>query len=262
MTSIAQPTFATSSHAGVISAQSDSIADFLVSLLRAPKSIAEKCRATLEEQREVATRSLACVVVGCTVFGTVIGLFRGGLQTVYAGLKMPLAMLVALAITVPAVFAMGRALKQAWSYPSVGALVLAAFARSSLVMLALAPALWLVTDVFASYHLAADAFVSVFAVSLLFGIGVLTHGVQGGFIERSYIAVFASVVFIASIGQASWVLRPFLMRPRTEDVVFLRPVDGTQPYSNAARALASSLGIYRHETRTSRRDSLRSVTHR
>ena len=73
----------------------------LALLLRDPREVARRC---LEEEglKPLALASLGALAVGAAVFGGVVGSFRGGEQILYGAVKVPVAMLAALVICVPA----------------------------------------------------------------------------------------------------------------------------------------------------------------
>ncbi|MFO0756527.1 MAG: hypothetical protein U0359_08560 [Byssovorax sp.] len=193
-------------------------------LLRDPAEIAAACR---EDRglRAIVTTSLLSIVAGAAAFGGVIGSFRGGSQIVYAALKVPLALLVTLAVCVPAFHALSAGLGRVLPMRSIIALSLASAGRSALVLLALSPVLWLLFDRGLGYHSAALAASFAYALAGLAALGVLVRGLQEG--AGRLITTFSFIVlFFAVGGQTSWILRPYLVRPRTEQVPFLRAREG------------------------------------
>ena len=71
------------------------------SILRSPDRVAEACDQT-ESVSDLVKVSLAAIVFGAAVFGAVLATPRGGLQLLYSAVKLPLAILLTLVITVPA----------------------------------------------------------------------------------------------------------------------------------------------------------------
>jgi hypothetical protein len=172
----------------------------------------------------------------------VIGSFRGGIQIVYGATKVPLAMLLTLAICAPAFHALAAGLGRAWPMRSIIALTLAAAGRASLVLVAISPALWLLFDLGLGYHAAALAAAFAYAIAGAAAVGVLLRGLgpQSGRI----LTAFAFVgVFFAVGGQTSWILRPYLVRPRTESIPFLRAREGSFADS-LLMSSRSARGIY------------------
>ena len=213
----------------------------LTRLLRSPADIAACCRED-RDTRAIAVTSLVALVLGAAAFGGVIGSFRGGAQIAFAAVKIPLALVATLAVCAPAFHALAAGLGRAWPMRSIIALVLAAAGRSSLVLLALSPALWLLFDLGIDYHAAALAASMAYAIAGLAAIGILVRGLGAG-PGRALTAVAFIGVFFAVGGQSSWILRPYLVRPRTEHVPFLRPREGG--FADALRRSGrSAAGVY------------------
>lgn len=193
-------------------------------LLRNPAETARRAIAG-ESMRPLVATSIAAIVAGGAAFGGVVGSFRGGAQIAYAGVKLPLALLAILVLCVPAFHAIGAALGRAWRYRAVIALSLAAAARGALVLLALAPVLWLAIDRGLGYHATALAATMAFAIGGAASLGVLLRGLGSGTGQLTC-ALAIAMVFLAVSGQTSWILRPWLVRPRSEDVPFVRAREG------------------------------------
>ncbi len=206
-----------------------------------PADIAACCRED-RDTRAIAVTSLVAVVLGAAAFGGVIGSFRGGAQIAYAALKIPLALVATLAVCAPAFHALAAGLGRAWPMRSIIALALAAAGRSSLVLLALSPALWLLFDFGLDYHAAALAAALAYAIAGFAAIGILVRGLGPGS-GRALTATLFIGVFFAVGGQSSWILRPYLVRPRTEHVPFLRAREGGFADS-LHRSSRSAAGIY------------------
>lgn len=202
-------------------------------LLRSPEEIAAACRED-REVREIAATSLVALAVGSAVFGGVIGSFRGGLQIAYAAVKVPLAMMATLALCVPAFHAIAAGLGRAFPIRTIVALALAAAGRASLVLLAIAPLLWLSFDRGLGYHSAALVSALAYAAAGAAAFSVLVRGLGEGN-NRMLTAIAFAAVFFAVGGQTSWILRPYLIRPRTwaaasqhvQKIPFLRAYEGS-----------------------------------
>jgi hypothetical protein len=194
-------------------------------LLRQPDAIARDCRED-RDVHEVGAVALAAIVVGAAAFGAVLGSYRGGVQIFYAGIKVPMAMLATLAIAAPAFHGIAAALGRPWPMRSVVALTLAAAGRASLLLLAFAPALWLMLDFGVGYHAAAVLAALAYGASGLAALGILVRGLGKG-PGRALTALAFVAIFFAVGGQASWILRPYLVRPRTDHVPFLRAREGS-----------------------------------
>jgi hypothetical protein len=218
-------------------------------LLRSPDEIAAACRED-RDVRAITATSLAALLVGTLVFGGVIGSFRGGAQIAYAAIKVPLAMAATLALSVPAFHAIAAALGRPFPIRSIVALALAAAGRASLVLLALAPMLWLVFDRGIGYHAAALASALAYGAAGLAAVSILVRGLGEGPFRVLTAIGFAAVFFVVG-GQASWILRPYLVRPRTwasaqsheKKLPFLRGYEGSFADSIVTSS-RSARGIY------------------
>lgn len=193
-------------------------------LLRNPAEVARRSMAG-ESLRSLVMTSLGVIVLGGAVFGAVVGSFRGGEQIAYASLKLPIALVMVMIITVPAFHAIGAALGQKWTFPTVIALSLASLGRGALVLFAVAPMLYLAIDLGLPYHVTALVAVLAFGLAGIAALGVLLRGIE---LPRSRVlgALAMAFVFFSVSGQTSWVLRPWLLRPRAESVPFLRAPEG------------------------------------
>lgn len=214
-------------------------------LLRAPGDIAVSCRRETADVRPIALTSLAAIVLGAAAFGGVLGSFRGGAQIVYGAIKVPLAIIATLAICTPAFHALAAVLGRPWPLRSVISLTLAAAGRSSLVLLAFTPALWLALDVGIGYHAGALAASLAYGLAGLAALGVLVRGIGAGQ-GRVLTALAFMGMFFAVGGQTAWILRPYLVRPKTPDAPFLRSREGG--FSDALFTSGrSAAGIYDDE---------------
>ncbi|MFT3773427.1 MAG: hypothetical protein QM820_49250 [Minicystis sp.] len=218
-------------------------------LLRSPDEIAAACRED-RDVRAIAATSLIALAVGAAVFGGVIGSFRGGLQILYGAIKVPLAMTVTLALCVPAFHAIAAGLGRAFPIRSIVALALAAAGRAALVLLAVSPMLWLVFDRGIGYHSAALASAFAYAAAGAAAFSVMVRGLGEGQ-GRVLTALAFAAVFFAVGGQTSWILRPYLIRPRTwvaashhvQKIPFLRAYEGSFADS-IYQSSRSARGIY------------------
>jgi hypothetical protein len=186
----------------------------------------------------LARTLLGAVGVAAGVFGAVVGAHRGALQALYCTVKIPLVLLVTLAVCTGPVVACTRAADLPLRARSVIALALASCARFALVLLGLAPFVWLMEGWSLGYHrvilavVAVCAVAGVFAARLLFG-GLARGGASGIRVGLAFVTVFALVG-----AQTSWILRPYVVRPRTEHIPFVRALEGD--FLDALRTSARS----------------------
>lgn len=223
-------------------------------LLRDPAEVARRCLDE-EDLRPLVLASLGALFLGAAVFGGVLGSFRGGIQVAYAALKVPLALTGALVIAVPAFHAIAASLGRPWPLRTVVALTVSSAGRAALVLLAAAPVLWLAYDLGLGYHAAALAATGAYALAALAALGVLVRGLGEGAHRLTTTLAFMAV-YLAAAGQTGWLLRPYLVRPRTEEVPFVRAREGG--FGDAVfRSTRSSVGIY-DRVQASRRESWKS----
>jgi hypothetical protein len=179
----------------------------------------------------------------------------GAVRDLHAAAKIPLAMVAALVVCVPAFHAIAASLGRAWPLRTVIALTVASAGRAALVLLAFAPVLWLGFDVGLGYHAAALAATGAYAVAGLCALGVLLRGL-GDAKHKLTTALAFVVVFLAAAGQTGWMLRPYLVRPQTDDVPLVRAREGG--FADALYGSSrSALGIYdRASARSTEDESL------
>jgi hypothetical protein len=216
-------------------------AHVLARLLRSPGDVARACRDDHPDVRAIAATSLAAIAIGGAAFGGVIGSFRGGIQIPYGAIKVPLAVLATLSIAAPAFHALAAVLGRPWPMRSIIALALAAAGRSSLVLLAFAPALWLVLDLGMGYHTAALCASVAYGIAGLAAFSLLLRGLGEGK-GRVTTAIAFMGIFFAVGGQTAWILRPYLVRPRAVSVPFLREREGS--FTESVLTSLSSAVLY------------------
>jgi hypothetical protein len=194
---------------------------------------------------------LGLLFVGAGAFGAVVGAFRGGRQVLYCAIKIPLVLLVTLVVCTPAFVAIARAGEVRLSARQIVSATLAASARFGLVLAGLAPVIWLIEGV-VGYHDITLAIVTACAVA-----GVAAAALLFRALSRGGTAALVGLAFVAVYGvvgtQTAWLLRPFVVRPRTEHVPFVRPIEGDL-FEAVRMSARSAAGIY---DVSSRRDDAR-----
>lgn len=200
--------------------------NFFAKLLRSPAEVAEQCRSD-RQLRELALGSIAVIIFGGALFGFAVGAHRGGLQMLFAAAKIPLVLLVTLAIAAPLLHAIKAALGEPWPFHRIVALSLAAAARASLVLVALAPVVWLVvTTPSISYHKAAAVSLGAYALGGAFALALLRTALGRRLIDFATLAGFVVAFFVVG-AQTAWSFRPYLGRPSTDHLPFVRDREGS-----------------------------------
>ena len=189
------------------------------------------------------TRSLVgALVVGAGLFGTVIGAHRSALQAFYCTLKVPLILLITLVVCAPPFITLARVGGLPLGARHVIALALSSCARFALVLVGLAPFVWLMEGWSLGYH---RVILSVVAVCIAAGVaagrllfsGLARAGTSGTRVGLAFVALFGLVG-----AQTSWILRPYVVRPRTEHAPFVRALEGD--FFDALRTTARSSIVY------------------
>jgi hypothetical protein len=221
---------------------SSQILSVLDELLRSPRAIAERSRAG-GDLRPLFVASLAALVLGAGVFGATLATSRGGLQLLYSGLKLPLAMVVTMLLVVPAFHTIAAGLGRPLSFSGMIGLTLAAAGRGALVLVALAPLTWLCFDRGLSYHPGILLAVACYGLAGAAALDLVLRGI--GFDARGFVVVslFAAVLVVAG-GQTAWMLRPFLGRPSDASVPFFRQRESSF-WDAVQQSSLSSFGVYR-----------------
>ncbi|TNE88785.1 MAG: hypothetical protein EP330_13420 [Deltaproteobacteria bacterium] len=214
---------------------------------------------------EVVPRLLLLVVLGAAVFGAVVGAYRGGLQVVFAAVKLPVLFLVPLLVALPAVRAIAEAAGAPIRWPRLALAALTGIARTSVIAAALSPAVWLLFTwqlsagygdpmPLVDYHLAVLLFAgAVFAIGLPM-LSTIAAALPASGLKRGVAMLASAAVLGVTLAQTGWLLRPFVARPTTE-VTFLRPVE-EDIFSALAVTGRSAMGVYREGSWGSRGSGL------
>jgi hypothetical protein len=187
---------------------------------------------------------IATIAIAMAIVGAALGSYRGGEQIVYAAIKLPLVLLGTAALSAPALTAIGLALGRRARFASDLALVMSSLAFGALLLCACTPLIMLGRAVDLPYHQMILLVVGCFAIA---GIASLKLVVQGVAVERSrgWLASVCGLCLVFSLvgGQLAWALRPYLVRPRATEVVFVREVEGSL-FDAITTTLQSTRGVY------------------
>lgn len=196
---------------------------------------------------DLARVMLLTIAVASAVFGAAIGMYRGGLQIVYAAVKLPLLMLFTAAICAPSLTAFNAALDRPSSIRQDLALVLSSLALGSLLLVAQTPLILLAGSLSVGYHSLILLVFGCTAVAGLASLLMLSRGVRSSFDGRHRSATMALLVVFCVVGaQMAWTLRPYVVRPRTPEVPFVRDVEGSLLRS-IVNSVQSARGIFVRE---------------
>lgn len=215
-------------------------------LLREPAQILERIRAG-EDLLVLSRTMLSTIGVSGALFGGALGAYHGGVQIAFAALKLPFVILLTACICAPVLTMTNRALGRMSSLPKDLALVLSALALGSLVIAALAPLLLLAGLLQMSYHQAILVTFGACSLGGLAGLSFLWRGLQGerGSLWATFLVLGA---FAVAGSQMSWTFRPYLVRPKTVEVPFIREVEGNL-FESILQTYDSARGRYTSDAR-------------
>lgn len=203
----------------------------------------------------VARALLVTCVLATAAFGASIGAYRGGIQILFAAVKLPVAVLLTAGLVAPALTGLGlaaRARDDALDVRRVFerdlVLVLAALSLGSLTLAALTPVVVLGEIFGVGYHEMILTLFGACTVGGMLGLALFVRGMARREGRGRVAASLGALALFAVVGsQMTWSLRPFLVRPRTESVPFVRALEGSM-FDSVSTSADSARGIYRMET--------------
>jgi hypothetical protein len=184
------------------------------------------------------------LIAGAATFGAALGFYRGGAQILFAAVKLPVVTLLMLATVAPLLHALNRALERPADMAREATLLIAALARGALVLAAETPLIWAAHALGAGYHDLVMLSVLACSAAGVVSFRFLWAGLSATRRSR-WLVTFILIVTMGVVGtQATWLFRPYLVRPRAADVVFMHPLEGS--FSEAlGGSLSSARGVYR-----------------
>jgi hypothetical protein len=213
-------------------------------LLMDPGQMVDDAQSADAPTQAATVRVLLLAILGGTaVFGAALGFYRGGLQLLYAALKLPLVVLLTAAVATPAMTMLGAGLGREARLRVDLIQVLAALARGSLVLGALAPLMLVASCVRLDYHRAVLLAVVCCAGAGVTALPLLLRAVWREERGRGFLIAAMLVVVTMAGTHTAWLFRPYLVRPRTTDVPFLRALDGSF-VDSVSRSQSAARGIY------------------
>jgi len=193
--------------------------------LRSPRALVSAIHSK-REHTALYHSSLLVITLGTACFGAVLGTSHGIRQLLYSAVKLPVAFLITLLLVTPALSAIASALRRPLGAAQATLLVLAAAARASLVLLALAPVVWLAMSHGLEYHRGILSAALCYALAGLAALQLVLRGLGQDWRAR-FIALFFAATLVPAGAQSAWMLRPYVGRPSQPTVPFLRKIDGS-----------------------------------
>jgi hypothetical protein len=196
---------------------------------------------------QIARALIATIIVSGAVFGAALGLHCGGLQILFAAVKLPLVVLLTAALCTPVLSALRYVIEGHTRFRRDIALVLASLALGSLVIAALTPVVMLAVSWEVSYHALILLTVGCCAVGGLVGLSLFVAGtreISGGARALTLLVV---LMFVGLVGaQMTWTMRPYLVRPQhvlSGEVPFVRSLEGSF-LESVNTSTWSAMGVY------------------
>jgi hypothetical protein len=188
------------------------------------------------------------IAVTMVIVGAALGSYRGGIQIAFAAIKLPIVLLGTAALSAPALTAIGGAMGRRSRLVQDLALVMSALAYGSLLLVACTPLLLLGRALELSYHQMILMTVVLFSIGGLAALFMVIHALSIEHLREGTVgwrsAVFGlCTVFVLVGGQLSWSLRPYLLRPRTQEIPFVREKEGSL-FDAITGAFQSARGVY------------------
>lgn len=197
-----------------------------------------------EDLEIIARAMLVCVLVCAGAVGASVGLYRGGIQVIYAAIKVPMVLLLATAAVAPVYTSMKAALRHEVSLREDFAMVLCSLALSCLVAAALSPLLLLTILNGIDYHELVLGFVGLFGLGGIAGYVFFFKALDAQVVRGHRLIAVTLLTTLAMVGcQLGWVMRPYVVRPKTENVPFIRDIEGSF-LDSVTRSMDSARGIY------------------
>lgn len=210
-------------------------------LLRRPRAFAHAIDEA-EDLRPFVRAALVTVTAGGLAFGAALGSYQSGVQLLFAAIKFAALVLFSTVLVAPVISALNSALQRSSDFRRDVAALLAALARGSLVLGALAP-LVLAAVIHKTPYLSVVAVMTI-CCFLAAAVGyqlLLYREVKKGPDGLRWMLGGLLVVGLLVSSQLGWALRPWVGPPGEVSTPFVRPIE-TGLVDQAFGVLTESLG--------------------
>lgn len=164
---------------------------------------------------------VAVMIGGSAIYGSVLGLWRSPLMSLYAAIKLPLLLIWTSILTMSFNWMVARTLSLRLSFLQVSVLATSALASAGLVLASLSPVAWLFTvcapgasaDARGTHNLLFVTHTALIAACGLVGSQTLWRTLRAVTTSRqealgAYLVWLVTFAFVA--GELGWLLRPFV----------------------------------------------------
>ena len=178
--------------------------------------------------QQIMRTMVMTIGIAMAIVGAALGSYRGGVQIAFAAIKLPLVLLGTAALSAPALSAIGTALGRRSKLAVDLALVMSALAFGALLLAACTPLVLLGRAMELPYHRMILAVVGMFSIAGLASLRMIVRALATEAAPGWRTSVLGLCTVFALVGgQLAWALRPYLVRPRAQDIVFVREVEGS-----------------------------------
>ena len=187
------------------------------------------------------------------LYGAVMGSTHSLWQTLSSAAKLPVLFLATLIVCSPTLYFFNVLFGSNQSLTQNVALILTAITVTAVLLLSFAPIVVFFLLTTSNYQFFKLMNVIIFAICAIVGVIFLGQGMKivssagkDGATGRRWL-IWLWVIVYAFVGsQMAWTLRPFLLRPRTPQIPFIRSVEGSFLEAVVVSS-RSARGIYRRD---------------
>jgi hypothetical protein len=180
--------------------------------------------------KSYATVATVSTIVFGALYGTVMGVYAGGIQILFDAIKIPMLLLIALYVSLPTYYVLNSILGGELSLRQMAVLFMVSVTVMAIMMIAFLPVTLFFTlttpeRTFATYAFTVLLNVLFFALAGLTAVSYLLNGFSRihGENKRWVLAMMIGSLVLAFVGtQLAWVLRPYFH----VSLVFLAPPSG------------------------------------
>ncbi len=168
---------------------------------------------------------LSLLILGAGLYGTIIGSYDGGMQLLFASVKLPLVLLIAAVVTLPALRVLHAREGEPVPTWRAGLAALVGLARVALLSTALVPLYWLIYSLDPPYVLAILMLAGGLVLAGLPGLLTVARALSPDGRFRAGPTLITVALMGMVLAQTGWMLRPFVVTPGAQ-LTMLCPQSG------------------------------------
>jgi hypothetical protein len=183
-----------------------------MNVLARPDELVEHARGPAAAGR-LAGPLLALLILGAGLFGAIVGSYDGGMQLLFAAVKLPLVLLIAAVVTLPALRVLHALEGEPVATWRAGLAALVGLARVALLSTALVPLYWLIYSLDPPYVLAIMMLAGGLVLAGFPGLLTVARALSPGGRFRAGPTLITIALMGLVLAQTGWMLRPFVVTP-------------------------------------------------